>query len=96
VRGTSIDLLARLIAERAQTGTRLELYLCGPEPMLEAGSRVAREHGITAWVAMEQTMGCAVGACMGCAIPLRTGYARVCTEGPVFDAATVNWEALRE
>ncbi|MFP4377175.1 MAG: dihydroorotate dehydrogenase electron transfer subunit [Spirochaetales bacterium] len=96
-RGTSIDLLQRLVSERMKQGSDLELFLCGPEPMLEAGYRLAQRLGISAWVAMEQTMGCAVGACMGCAIPLAGSnkYARVCTEGPVFDAATIDWESLR-
>jgi dihydroorotate dehydrogenase electron transfer subunit len=93
--GTAIDLLERIVVA-SQASDQVELYLCGPEPMLEAGSRLAARYGVSAWVAMEQTMGCAVGACMGCAIPLFSGgYARVCTEGPVFDAATIDWEALR-
>ena len=89
--GTAIDLLRRTIGVTAGT---LELYLCGPDPMLRAGHYVALEHNIPTWVSMEQTMGCAVGACMGCAVRV-TGpdqYARVCTEGPVFRSTEIVWE----
>ncbi len=96
--GTSIDLLERLLEGRTTSSGPIELFLCGPEPMLEAGYHAGAKYGLRTWVAMEQTMGCAVGACMGCAIPLVAGpdrYARVCTEGPVFDATQIDWEALR-
>ena len=44
-------------------------------------------------VAMEQNMGCAVGACLGCVIWGTDGPQRVCREGPVFAAEEVDWEA---
>ena len=77
------------------TNEAVELYACGPHPMLEAAHRLAQEHRSRFWVSMEQTMGCAVGACMGCVISIRgeSKYARVCTEGPIFDAEDIEWEA---
>jgi dihydroorotate dehydrogenase electron transfer subunit len=44
-------------------------------------------------VAMEQRMGCAVGACLGCVIWGVDGPQRVCREGPVFAADEIDWEA---
>jgi dihydroorotate dehydrogenase electron transfer subunit len=44
-------------------------------------------------VAMEQRMGCAVGACLGCVIWGVDGPQRVCREGPVFAAEEIDWEA---
>jgi dihydroorotate dehydrogenase electron transfer subunit len=45
-------------------------------------------------VSMEQNMGCAVGACLGCVIMSVTGTPqRVCREGPVFAAEEVAWDA---
>ena len=45
-------------------------------------------------VSMEQNMGCAVGACLGCVIMGTNGAPqRVCREGPVFAAEEVAWEA---
>jgi dihydroorotate dehydrogenase electron transfer subunit len=45
-------------------------------------------------VAMEQTMGCAVGACLGCTVIGVEGPLRVCREGPVFAAEEISWEAI--
>ena len=47
-----------------------------------------------AWlqVSMEQNMGCAVGACLGCVVIGVNGPQRVCREGPVFAAEEIAWE----
>ena len=45
-------------------------------------------------VSMEQNMGCAVGACLGCVVMSASGTPqRVCREGPVFASDEINWEA---
>jgi dihydroorotate dehydrogenase electron transfer subunit len=45
-------------------------------------------------VSMEQNMGCAVGACLGCVVMGASGTPqRVCREGPVFAADELDWEA---
>ena len=44
-------------------------------------------------VSMEQTMGCAVGACLGCIVLGVEGPQRVCREGPVFAAEEIAWPA---
>jgi dihydroorotate dehydrogenase electron transfer subunit len=44
-------------------------------------------------VSMEQNMGCAVGACLGCVVMSTTGVPqRVCREGPVFASDELVWE----
>lgn len=44
-------------------------------------------------VSMEQNMGCAVGACLGCVVMSTTGVPqRVCREGPVFASDELAWE----
>jgi dihydroorotate dehydrogenase electron transfer subunit len=44
-------------------------------------------------VSMEQNMGCAVGACLGCVVMSTSGTPqRVCREGPVFAADELEWE----
>ncbi|MFO1408080.1 MAG: dihydroorotate dehydrogenase electron transfer subunit [Steroidobacteraceae bacterium] len=71
----------------------VEVYACGPTPMLKAVAVVARRHGVPAQVSLEEFMACAVGGCAGCAVPVVTdaGLAmkRVCVDGPVFDANAV-------
>ena len=42
-------------------------------------------------VSMEQTMGCAVGACLGCTVIGVEGPLRVCREGPVFASDEIAW-----
>jgi len=71
----------------------VEIFACGPTPMLMAAAKVARRHGVPCQVSLEEFMACAVGGCAGCAVPVVTdaGLAmkRVCVDGPVFDANTV-------
>jgi dihydroorotate dehydrogenase electron transfer subunit len=45
-------------------------------------------------VSMEQNMGCAVGACLGCVVMGTNGQPqRVCREGPVFGSEEIDWAA---
>jgi len=55
------------------------------------GSAAARR---ASWlqVSMEQTMGCAVGACLGCVVIGVDGPQRVCREGPVFAPDEIVWD----
>ncbi|MFP4510341.1 MAG: dihydroorotate dehydrogenase electron transfer subunit [Spirochaetota bacterium] len=89
--GTSVDAL--LSYERSHKLADVEYFACGPMPMLRSLAAHAESHKRQCWVSIEQTMGCAVGACMGCVIPVHGEgrYARVCTEGPVFDARAIVW-----
>jgi dihydroorotate dehydrogenase electron transfer subunit len=57
------------------------------------GSATARRKAFLQ-VSMEQTMGCAVGACLGCAVLGVEGPLRVCREGPVFASEEISWEAI--
>ena len=57
------------------------------------GSTAARRKAFLQ-VSMEQNMGCAVGACLGCVVMGAAGTPlRVCREGPVFAAEELDWEA---
>lgn len=56
------------------------------------GSPAARRKAFLQ-VSMEQNMGCAVGACLGCVVMTMSGTPqRVCREGPVFAAEEIAWE----
>lgn len=69
------------------------IFACGPQPMLEASARLARNFGVPAELCLEEFMACGVGGCAGCAVrvELDTGPAmkRVCVDGPVFDSRAV-------
>jgi len=64
-------------------------------PMLEAVAEITKAHGLKCQVSTEAKMACGIGACMSCAIEVRSGnsakYVRCCKEGPVFDADEVIW-----
>jgi dihydroorotate dehydrogenase electron transfer subunit len=76
-------------AERAQ----VEVFACGPHPMLAAAARLARDYDLPCQVSLEEYMACAVGGCAGCVVQVRTpegpAMKRVCVDGPVFDAGAV-------
>ena len=56
-------------------------YSCGPMPMFKAMENVMSTSG---QYSFEERMGCGFGACMGCTIQTKSGYKRVCKDGPVF------------
>lgn len=76
-------------AERGE----VQMFACGPHPMLEAVAALAREFELPCQVSMEEFMACGIGGCAGCVIEVATAAGpamkRVCVDGPVFDAATV-------
>jgi dihydroorotate dehydrogenase electron transfer subunit len=71
----------------------VEIFACGPTPMLEATAKLARRHGVPCQVSLEEFMACAVGGCAGCTVAVQTpagpAMKRVCVDGPVFDAYTI-------
>jgi len=80
-------LEARLDAHR---GKRVRVMGCGPNAMLWAAARIAREREVPCFISLEENMACGIGVCLGCAIPARSRpYRYVCSNGPVFDAADV-------
>jgi len=80
-------LEARLDTHR---GKRVRVMGCGPNAMLWAVARLAREREIPCFISLEEQMACGIGVCLGCAIPARSRpYRYVCSNGPVFDAADV-------
>jgi dihydroorotate dehydrogenase electron transfer subunit len=87
--------LARHWLEHLNPETRLsvEIFACGPHPMLEAVAHLAAEYHLPCQVSLEEFMACAVGGCAGCTVLVNTvngpAMKRVCVDGPVFDAATV-------
>ena len=80
----------------------VKLYACGPDAMLHAMARIAARRGIEAAVSLDPWMGCGIGTCLGCVIKVqgpaepRPKNRCACTEGPVFDAATVVWAGEKE
>ncbi len=73
------------------------IYACGPMPMLSAVKKYAAENKAEAYISLEERMACGVGVCLGCVtktvnkdLHSHVNNARVCTEGPVFNAIDVD------
>lgn len=69
------------------------IFACGPLPMLKSVQALAKEKNIPCQISLEERMGCGIGACIGCVVKYKTEqedtFKRVCKEGPVFSANTV-------
>ncbi|NQU21106.1 MAG: dihydroorotate dehydrogenase electron transfer subunit [Candidatus Nealsonbacteria bacterium] len=86
--------VARSVIERSDAACRM--VCCGPEPMLAATAELARELNVPCEVSLERAMACGIGACFSCVAKVRDPsgnwtYRRTCIEGPVFDAAGVEF-----
>jgi dihydroorotate dehydrogenase electron transfer subunit len=64
------------------------IFCCGPAGMTKAIVRYALSRDVRCWASIEERMGCGIGMCRGCAVPIVDGedvvYRRVCADGPVF------------
>lgn len=91
--GLVTDLLRQVLADK-QASRRI--VCCGPEPMMEAVAHIAGETGTPCQVSLETPMACGIGICFTCVAKVRDAagawdYKRTCVEGPVFDAASIEW-----
>ena len=96
--GLVTDLLGRFL--RRDNGETVQVYACGPWPMLRVVAQLADELGAACQVSLEERMGCGIGVCNSCVVEVllpdgSIGHKKVCTDGPVLDAAEVNWEQER-
>ncbi|MCC6201424.1 MAG: dihydroorotate dehydrogenase electron transfer subunit [Gammaproteobacteria bacterium] len=75
----------------------VELFACGPTPMLRAVQQLAARFDLPCELSLEERMACAVGGCAGCTVAIdvagKLAMRRVCVDGPVFDAAAVRFPA---
>ncbi len=86
-KGTAVSELA----EHARKGDLV--YACGPNKMLAEVARLAVKIGFEAYVSFEERMACGIGVCLGCAVRHANGtYVHVCKDGPVFNAADIDWK----
>lgn len=69
------------------------IFACGPLPMLKAIKQFSEQEAIPCQISLEEKMGCGIGACLGCAVEMKTDgkikYGHICKQGPVFYANEV-------
>lgn len=87
--------LERDLKQRAADASVM-LYACGPEPMLAAVAQLSAAYGRPSQVSVERVMGCGVGGCYSCVIPIKTAgakphFVRACIAGPVFRGSEIAW-----
>jgi NAD(P)H-flavin reductase len=86
--------VTELLREELDRDGDATVYACGPPQMLEAVRALCAEREVPAQLAMESGMACGFGACMGCVVPTRNGYVRLCVDGPVVDASQLETAAV--
>jgi dihydroorotate dehydrogenase electron transfer subunit len=83
---------------RDQPGRPL-VYTCGPEPMMAAVARLAARFQVACFASMERIMGCGLGGCYSCVVPVREAgdaagfrFVKSCIAGPVMAAGEILWD----
>jgi dihydroorotate dehydrogenase electron transfer subunit len=95
-RGRVTVPLEQRLAGRA-AGAPVMIYACGPEGMLAATARLAMRYARPCQVSVERIMGCGLGGCYSCVVPMRTDgggvhHVRSCLSGPVLAGDQIVWD----
>lgn len=93
----SVGTKGNVLDALKESGIKPDVIMaCGPMPMLRAIKKCAEELDIPAYISLEERMACGVGACLGCVAKTKekdhhsnVHNARICTDGPVFEAKEV-------
>ena len=100
---TGLELHLRSLS--AADVAKAVIFTCGPEPMMHAVAKLAKQYGIDCQVCLEQAMACGMTTCQSCIVKIEDPkkphgttdsgrpwrYKLACTDGPVFDASVVVW-----
>ena len=86
MQGLVTEPLDKVISSTKANGGEIELFACGPDPMLKAVAQRAVAQGVKGWISMDRHMVCGVGACYACIQKTVRGNSRCCIEGPVYPA----------
>jgi len=95
-RGRVVAPLDRRLSSKSPTSPVM-IYACGPERMLAATAQIAMKYGRPCQVSVERIMGCGLGGCYSCVVPMRgddggAHHVRSCLAGPVLAADQIVWD----
>ncbi len=95
-RGTAVDLL-KVLLDGDFAGRKVAIYTAGPGIMMKLAAEVAAERELACQASLEARMACGLSVCRGCVVRAYDSKGNpvnrtVCTYGPVFKAAEVDWE----
>jgi dihydroorotate dehydrogenase electron transfer subunit len=75
------------------------VYTCGPWVMMKRVAEIAGQFQTPCFASLEAPMGCGFGVCVGCVVAMKEAdpksyeaYKRVCIDGSIFPAESVQWE----
>ena len=91
--GRVTDLLESLLIDRSDA---VQIVSCGPVAMMQRTAEIAARGAVPCFVSLETPMACGIGICFTCVAKVRDemgqwDYQRTCVEGPIFDAARIDW-----
>lgn len=97
VQGRLSLLFGQTKQEQSIGGGQISVATCGPTRMMQAVTKLCMEFQVPVEVSLEERMGCAVGACLGCVCTLKDEvgtliHKKVCQDGPVFRGEEVVWD----
>ncbi|PBC76305.1 dihydroorotate dehydrogenase electron transfer subunit [Streptomyces sp. TLI_235] len=84
------------VAQAARAIDASVVYAAGPPDVLAVTAAAAADLGIRCWTMLATDLPCGTGLCAACVVPVVgadgvSRFARVCTEGPVFDGGRIRW-----
>ena len=86
-------LVTELLEKKVWSPGEVNVYSCGPEPMMKAVAHLCQKRDWHCQVSLEALMACGMGACLGCAVSQKglgaEKYLHVCSDGPVFSAGEI-------
>lgn len=75
------------------------IYTCGPWVMMKRVGEIAAQYRTPCFASLEAPMGCGFGVCVGCVVAMKEAdpksyqaYKRVCIDGSIFPAETIQWD----
>ena len=94
-KGLVTDLLKKEVTKKDDC----VVYACGPKGMLKEVAKIAEDADVPCHVSLDNAMACGMGACLGCAVKVRSQnnseiYKMVCKDGPLFNAREIEWEKV--
>ncbi|HPC29564.1 MAG TPA: dihydroorotate dehydrogenase electron transfer subunit, partial [bacterium] len=87
-KGTVVDVIKKYLKQKKPD----VIFSAGPYLMLKGISQLCDRYNVEAYVSLENVMFCGLGVCQGCVINTKTGYKRVCKDGPVFNHRDILWQ----
>jgi dihydroorotate dehydrogenase electron transfer subunit len=95
-RGRVTAAIERRFSDRPRQAAVMT-YACGPESMLAATAAITARHERPCQVSVERVMGCGLGGCYSCVVPMRSAggafhHVRSCLTGPVLPADQIVWD----